>query len=405
MNTFVGVITVLILLPLTLLVLYQWFLAASSFFYSYPKVRSEGTLAQFLVLIPAHNEEVGIASTLESLRNVDYPSDYYQVLVIADRCTDGTAAIARSAGAKCFERFEGQPGKGTAIAWGIQEAKNTQTAFDAVVIVDADTLADQALLSAFNVQFQAGRQLQQGYNYISNPWTSPFTRIMAVTGVLRNGRYYAGKTAIGLQGMLTGTGMCLGAGILERHGWTAFSVGEDWEFSVELLLGGETIYFNPLAKTFAKESQNFKQASHQRLRWASGRYAVMGSKVWALIRQGIRTPSFSLIDSAVTLVAPNYSSQASLALLCLVGSWVNAGDPFWGFSFYWAAALVVAIAGYFLLGVFSTEAPAKALVGLLLVPVFLPWRLTIELLGMLGYGRRHWGRRSRAATSSQHVNR
>jgi hypothetical protein len=228
---------------------------------------------------------------------------------------------------------------------------------------------------------------------------------MAVTGVLRNGRYYAGKTAIGLQGMLTGTGMCLSAKTLERRGWTAFSVGEDWEFSVELLLEGENIYFNPSAKTFAKESQNLKQASHQRLRWASGRYAVIGSKVWALIRQGVWTGSLSLIDSAVTLVAPNYSTQASLAILCLAGGWVNAGDPIWGFSFYWAAALFAVIASYFLLGVFSTEAPAKALAGLFLVPVFLPWRLAIEVLGLLGYGRRHWGRMSRSVASSQRTNR
>ena len=405
MTTIVGIVLLLVLFPLTVLVLYQWFLAVSSFFY-HPHTPIVGIRqARFLVLIPAHNEEVGIASTLESLRDLNYESERYRVLVIADRCTDGTAAVARSLAAQCFERFDGQPGKGAALAWGIQEAKNAQIAFDAVVIVDADTLADRDLLSAFNVEYWAGRQVQQGYNYISNPWSSPFTRIIAVTSVLRNGRYYAGKMAIGLQGMLAGNGMCLGAEVLERHGWTAFSVGEDWEFSVELLLNGEPIYFNPLAKTFAKESQNFKQASHQRLRWASGRYAVMGSKMWALIRQGIQTGSVSLIDSAVTLVAPNYSSQASLALLCFVGSWIHVGDPFWGFSFYWAAALCAAIASYFVLGILSTEAPGKALVGLVLVPVFLPWRLTIELLGMLGYGRRDWGKKSRAATSSQHVNR
>jgi cellulose synthase/poly-beta-1,6-N-acetylglucosamine synthase-like glycosyltransferase len=405
MTTIVGVLLLLILLPLTLLVLYQWLLAVSSFFYRSPTAHSETRLARFLVMIPAHNEEAGIASTLESLRNVAYPSDHYRILVIADRCTDGTAAVARSRNAQCFERFDGQPGKGAALAWGIQEAKSAQIAYDAIVIVDADTLVNRELLSAFNVELQAGHQVQQGYNYISNPWASPFTRIIAVTGVLRNGRYYAGKTALGLQGMLTGTGMCLSAAILARYGWTAFSVGEDWEFSVDLLLGGEKIYFNPSAKTFAKESQNLKQASYQRLRWASGRYAVIGSKVWALIRQGVRMGSLSLIDSAVTLVAPNYSSQASLAMLCLAGSWLNAGDPFWEFSFHWAAALLVAIAGYFLLGVFSTEAPAKALAGLLLLPVFLPWRLTIEVLGMLGYGRRDWGRISRSSTSSQQANR
>jgi cellulose synthase/poly-beta-1,6-N-acetylglucosamine synthase-like glycosyltransferase len=405
MNIIIGTLLVLVLLSVTLLVLYEWFLAVSSFFYRQPTAGTGDRHARFLVLIPAHNEEAGIQSTLESLSNLEYPRDRYRVLVIADRCTDGTAALTRKRGAQCFERIDGQPGKGAAIAWGIQEARKAPISFDAVVIIDADTLADRELLSAFNVAFQSGHQVQQGYNYISNPWASPFTRIIAVTGVLRNGRYYAGKTAIGLQGMLTGTGMCLGAGTLDRHGWTAFSVGEDWEFSVDLLLSGEKIYFNPSAKTYAKESQNLKQASHQRLRWASGRYAVMGSKALALIRQGIRTGSFPLIDSAVTLIAPNYSSQASLAVLCLAVSWVNVGNPFWRFTFYWAAALFVTIAGYFLLGVFSTKAPAKALGGLLLVPIFLPWRLAIEVLGVMGYGRQDWGRISRSSTSSQQANR
>jgi len=360
--------------------------------------------ARFLVIIPAHNEEAGIASTLESLRQLQYRSDRYRVLVIADRCTDRTAAIARNGGADCFERVDGQAGKGSALAWGIGQARNTGMVFDGVVIVDADTLVDRNLLSAFNVQFQAGHHVQQGYNYISNPWASPFTRIIAVTGVLRNGRYYAGKTVLGLPGMLTGTGMCLSTEVLNRYGWTAFSVGEDWEFSVELLLAGEKIYFNPSARTFAKESQNLRQASHQRLRWASGRYAVMGGKVLALVRQGIRTGSLSLMDSAVTLVAPNYSSQASLALFCLVGSWLNTGDHFGGFTFYWSAVLLSAIAGYFILGVLSSDAPGKALAGLLLVPIFLPWRFGIEMLGILGYGRRHWGRMSRSAVSSQRMN-
>jgi 1,2-diacylglycerol 3-beta-glucosyltransferase len=400
MTAIVGMFLVLVLVPLTLLVVYQWFLAVSSFFYRPPIAHPECKPTQFFILVPAHNEEVGIASTLESLRNLNYPSDRYRVLVIADRCTDGTAAVARSMSAQCFERSDGNPGKGAALAWGIQEASNAQIPFDAVVIIDADTRADRDLLSAFNIEFQAGREVQQGYNYISNPWDSPFTRIIAVTGVLRNGRYYAGKTAIGLTGMLTGTGMCLGAELLNRHGWTALSVGEDWEYSVELLLKGEKIHFNPLAKTYAKESENFTQASHQRLRWASGRYAIIGRKTWMLIRQGIRTRSFSLIDSAVTLAAPNYSSQASLVLLCLAVSWMNAANPLWEVYFHWAGALFAAIGSYFVLGILSMETPRKAVTGLVLVPVFLPWRLTIELLGMLGYGRQNWGRRSRTAIAS-----
>jgi cellulose synthase/poly-beta-1,6-N-acetylglucosamine synthase-like glycosyltransferase len=400
MSAIFGLFLLLLLVPLTLIVFYQWFLAISSFFYRPPAYASGGKQTQFLIVIPAHNEEAGLASTLESLRRLNYPRERYRILVIADRCTDGTAAVARSMKAHCLERVDGKAGKGAALAWGLQQARTARIPFDAVVIVDADTRADRDLLSAFNRAFQAGHQVQQGYNYISNPWGSPFTRIMAVTGVLRNGRYYAGKTAIGLPGMLTGTGMCLGAEVLNRRGWTALSVGEDWEYSAELLLNGETIYFNPLAKTYARESETFTQASHQRLRWASGRYAIMGDKIRMLISQGIRTRSVSLLDSAVTLVAPNYSSQASLTLLCLAGSWMHAANPFSGIIFYWAGALLAAIAAYFLLGILSMEAPGKALAGLVLVPVFLPWRFTIELLGMLGYGRQTWGRRSRAAIAS-----
>ena len=405
MTTIAGLILALILFLLTILVIYEWVLAVCSFFYRSRVRLSHEKRTRFLVLIPAHNEELGMLSTLESLGQLNYARDEYRVVVIADRCTDKTAAIARSLNAQCFERLEGRTGKGAALAWGIQEAKKAQILFDAVVIVDADTVVDRDLLAAFDQAFQAGYHVQQGYNYISNPWTSPFTRIIAVTGVLRNGRYYAGKTVLGLQGMLTGTGMCLSARIIDDHGWTAFSVGEDWELSVDLLLAGNTIYFNPAAKTFAKESQNLKQAGHQRLRWAGGRYAIMGRKTFALVKQGVQTRSIALIDSAITLIAPNYSSQASLAILCLAGSWLVAADPFWEFCFYWSLSLISAIGAYFVMGVLSTESPGRALAGVFLIPVFLPWRLAIELLGMVGYGRRSWGRMSRPASSSQSAHR
>jgi len=400
MNTVLGILLVSILTPLSALLAYQWVLAVASCFFRPAAASTRTAKSRFVILIPAHDEEMGIGSSLNSIGQLDYPRTHYQVVVVADRCTDGTATVARKMGAQCFERSEGQAGKGAALAWGIEQARTTKIPFDAVVIVDADTVVDRNLLSAFNEKLQSGHEVQQGYNYLSNPWSSPFTRIIAVTSTLRNGRYYTGKTVLGIPGMLTGTGMCISADVLNRHGWSAFSVGEDWEFSVQLLLAGDVIHFNPLARAFARESQGLKQASRQRLRWASGRYAIMGEQLWALISKGVRKRSYSLIDEAITLLAPNYSSQASLALLCLVGSWLLASDPSWTFVWYWSIGAFIAIAGYFVLGVASTEAPGKALAGLALVPIFLPWRMTIELLGMMGYGRRHWGRMSRGKISS-----
>src|SRR5262249_35048036 len=158
------------------------------------------------------------------------------VTVVADRCDDDTAVVARSHGVACLERRSGQPGKGATIAWAINELRKGGTAFDALVILDADTIADSALLEAFDEGLSLGHQVQQAYNYLSNPWETPFTRLIAVTSVLRNSLFYGGKARIGLSGMLTGTGMCFSSATIARYGWTALSVGEDWEFSPSLLL-------------------------------------------------------------------------------------------------------------------------------------------------------------------------
>ena len=117
--------------------------------------------------------------------------------------------------------------EGAAIAWAIAELRKDGVEFEVLLIVDADTIADPGALDAFNDGLLAGHQIQQGYCYISNPWDSPFTRIIAVTSILRNQFFYGGKAVAGLSGMLVGTGMCFSHDVVSRYGWTALSVAED----------------------------------------------------------------------------------------------------------------------------------------------------------------------------------
>ena len=87
------------------------------------------------VLVPAHDESALIARTLAGLQPQFAASDV--LLVVADNCSDDTAAIARSAGATVIER--GDPdhrGKGYALAFGLDHL--AQDPPDVVVIVDAD---------------------------------------------------------------------------------------------------------------------------------------------------------------------------------------------------------------------------------------------------------------------------
>ncbi len=84
-------------------------------------------LPRFVLLIPAHNEELLLGAALDKLKRLNYPDDRYHVVVIADNCSDSTARIARSAGALALERFDRERvGKGYALedtlAWLMSEA-------------------------------------------------------------------------------------------------------------------------------------------------------------------------------------------------------------------------------------------------------------------------------------------
>src|SRR5947209_7966724 len=76
--------------------LYYWALAAVAL-RRRPRfaIPADPPRTRFAVVIPANNEEAGIAETLQSCRDLDYPPDLFRVVVIADNCSDGTAGIAR----------------------------------------------------------------------------------------------------------------------------------------------------------------------------------------------------------------------------------------------------------------------------------------------------------------------
>lgn len=394
-----GMVSAAVLMFLAFVSAYQWGFALISLLG--PRFRShlsEGGPVKFLVLIPAHNEEVSLPDTLTSVEAIRYPRELVDVLVVADRCTDATSRVAREAGVTCLERSNGEGVKGAAIAWGIQEATRIGLKFDALIILDADTRVNPDLLNSFSRGISQGHKVQQAFNYVSNPWETAFTRVIAVTSMLKNGLFYTGKSLIGLSGMLQGTGMCMERTIVERYGWNAFSVGEDWEFSVSLLLAGEHIYFNPDALIYARESSGIRQASGQRLRWATGRYAVAGTGAWRLIREGFEKQSILLLDAAMTFLCPNYSTQASLALMSCASAWYFRGHIIWSALFPISVALVGSLAAFFILGAMKTESPLRTLAGIPFMLIFLPWRLGIELLGFLGYGRKGWGRSGRDRT-------
>jgi cellulose synthase/poly-beta-1,6-N-acetylglucosamine synthase-like glycosyltransferase len=104
-----------------------------------PDTRSHRTT----VLIPAHNEGAGVLPTIRDVQAQLEPND--RILVVADNCTDDTAAIVEAAGVEVTIRTDpARRGKGYALEFGVRHLGLNPP--DVVVIMDADCrLSENAL--------------------------------------------------------------------------------------------------------------------------------------------------------------------------------------------------------------------------------------------------------------------
>jgi len=347
---------------------------------------------RFLVAIPAHDEETGIARTVRSCLAVDYPTSLYHVLVVADNCTDGTALRAREAGARVIERVEPlKKSKGHALAYLIDTllTQGQLEALDALIVVDADSTVHPALLTRFAERLEGGDDWIQCYDTVGNAGQTWRTQLMAYGFCLINGVLLLGQSALGLSAGLRGNGMCLSTRGLRRVPWRNVGLTEDLEYSWSVrIAGGRIAYVDDVAVYATMLSQGGKPASAQRLRWEHGRRMLKRQMLGPLLY----SPRLSWLEKlagAIELTMPTISflfcSYLLLTLITLITlpefHQLRNQPYFWwaiGFcSAFSTLGLSVHAASPFILGLI----PLKYASSLLFVPYYIVWKATIWFQG------------------------
>jgi cellulose synthase/poly-beta-1,6-N-acetylglucosamine synthase-like glycosyltransferase len=384
-------------LYLTVYVVHQIVLFAANAFIPEPPIQEPKRWRRFLILVPAHNEEQHLPRLLASLRSEDYPRGLFRIAVIADNCTDGTVAACRRFDVDVFERRDPvNRGKGHAIRWAIDRV-SIET-YDGLVIVDSDSVVATGFLRHLNLQMERGDEVIQCYNGVANPGESWFTRVMNVSRTIANEIIHPAKRKLGLSSHLMGNGMCFDVRILASTGWNAFSVGEDWEYYAQLLIGGSYVGYCMGSRVYHQESVNLRQASTQRLRWSSGRFAVLKRYGPALVAHALRTRDLRCLEAAMPLVLPNPSLAFNLTLLGFAAGCLNALMDGTAAIAGWFAALAVGQFGMLLVGVFHTDQKAANAASLVLAPLFLVWKMGIDVLSLVGIGSQEWKHTHRRAS-------
>ncbi|MEF3273677.1 MAG: glycosyltransferase [Chloroflexus sp.] len=346
---------------------------------------------RFIIMIPAHNEERLLPDLLRNLNQLDYPRQLYQVHVVADNCTDRTAAVAAAHGAIVHERFDPMlRGKGYALEWLLQQIWERKAPHDAIVILDADSVVSTNFLRVMDARLARGERVIQAYYAVRQPEGAWSAGIRAVALIVLHYLRPLGRMVLGGSTGLKGNGMVFAADILRRHRWTA-SLTEDIEYHMRLILAGERAMFAPDAVVWAEMPDNLRSAQSQNERWERGRLEMVRHYVPRLLREGWRRRSFLLIDAAIEQLIPPFSvvTGASIVVL-LMALLLREPITLALASFILGGQIVYILSGLILVG-----APWSVYRSLLFTPIFVLWKLWLYVRLLLGIKPRDWIRTAR----------
>ena len=372
-----DVVLLVLAMPVLASALYLAFLSLCSARSSH-RIADQSTV--FDIVVPAHNEERGIASTIRSLRAMEYPADRFRILVVADNCSDDTARVARDAGATVLERSHAtERGKGYALAHAYEHSLAAGIA-SAIVVIDADTSVSTNLLSAFSSRFAGGADAVQAEYGVRNPFESWRTRLMVVALAMFHTVRSLGRERLQLSCGLRGNGMGFSTSVIRRVPPRAFSIVEDVEYGAALGLERIRVMYIAEAEVHGDMPASSAASKTQRERWEGGRLELIRMLVPSLLRAS-RGAGWSIpFDLALDLLVPPLTLLAGLIILGSIASVALAVAGLAGvvaFAPWLIAASCLAL--YVARGAVVSGVGPRVVLDLAWAPIYAIWKISLLL--------------------------
>ncbi|ANH70950.1 glycosyltransferase family 2 protein [Mitsuaria sp. 7] len=304
--TLMLVISLLVLTPAAL-VLWQVVLALQPDRRKLPAFERPPRIA---VIMPAHNEGRGLRPTL--MQALAQLGTLDRIVVVADNCSDDTAAQAREFDITVVERTHAtERGKGYALDFGVRAleriALETGHAPDVVIVLDADcTLGPQLLPRIAGVAHATGRPVQATY-LMSAANDGLKARVAEFAMRVKNLVRPRGMHQVGLPCGLYGTGMAFPWDVAVQAPLASGHLAEDMQLGVRLAqLGAPPLLCEDALVTSVFANSSEGEAS-QRTRWEHGHLAMLvgeGPKLlWQSLRPGRGAQLLQVMDMLVPPLA------------------------------------------------------------------------------------------------------
>jgi glycosyltransferase involved in cell wall biosynthesis len=327
------------------------------------------------VLMPAHNEGKRIAPIIAKL--LPQLAEGNRLIVVADNCSDDTAAVAKAAGAEVIERFDPhRRGKGYALDFGRNHLRNSLP--DCVVVLDADCWFEPGSLDLIASEAVRNGDAVQSCYLMRPDFSSPMVEISNFAFLIKNRIRLRGMTRLGAPSLLGGTGMAFDWKLFDDAPLATGDLVEDLALAIDFVKMGKPPRFVEHAQTWSEHAAEGDTLA-QRTRWEHGFVTTARRNALPLLAEGVRKMSFAQLWLGAHLMVPPLAFLMALSGIALAA---ELGVIFLGASPLPAALLAsLLLATTLLLGISWAREGRSMLAAstLLRIPLYILWKIPIYL--------------------------
>jgi cellulose synthase/poly-beta-1,6-N-acetylglucosamine synthase-like glycosyltransferase len=253
-------------------------------------------------------------------------------LLVADNCSDDTAAIAKLAGAQVLERFNDElRGKGYALAFGLNALRADPP--EVLLIIDADCQIKSGSLEVLAKQVsQSNKPVQSLYFMQAAAGSGVRQKIAAFAWIIKNQVRALGQLRLGMPCPLMGTGMAFPWHIISRMELANGALVEDMLLGAELVAARHAPLFCPAACVTSQFPVAQQDVITQRRRWEHGHLSMILNYFPKLLTDVLKRGDFKGVFFVFDMMVPPLTLQSMFMMLGLgitgLAAWFGYVQPF-----------------------------------------------------------------------------
>lgn len=276
LETFNNIITGgLFLVSIYSIVRLTLYVVVSNYSASQPTKRRYIRYPKLTVVIPAHNEELGIERTLRSVLAAEYPCNRLQVIVADDGSTDSTSEIVQ----EFIRKYRGSakvemrsaPNRGKAEA--LNQAIKKRATGELIMVLDADSTIDHKCLKN-SVRYFLDKSIVATASNVRIVGNGTIIGLAQKYEYLISHHMKRTHTVLGMEYIIGGVGSTFRREILDEvNYYDSDTMTEDIDLTLKIITKGTNnrVVFAADSIAYTEPVQTYRSLVRQRFRWRYGR--------------------------------------------------------------------------------------------------------------------------------------